>query len=239
MEYYVGTSGWAYDWNSKKSLDWFIENTGLNAIELNSSFYHFPSRTSAQTWSQKSKKLRWSIKVNRLFTHTYKFSEKAIDRWDNFFDIFSPLDAQIDFYLFQMPPSITPNAASHVERFIKDTKLRRRFALEFRNAEWFKNEWINWAIDLGITLVSVDTPNLPRYIFNTSDLVYLRMHGRTSWYAHQYSENELYEIESKILLANPEKAYVFFNNDHAMLKNAKTMLQIFKKKKQKERLLEA
>ncbi len=237
LDYFVGTSGWAYSWNLKKSLDWFMENTGLNAIELNSSYYHFPSPTSVQTWSQKSKNLRWSIKVNRLFTHTYRFNQNAVERWQSFYELFSPLNDLVDFYLFQMPPSITPKTAPLIESFAKKTNLKGRFALEFRNQEWFKNEWVNWAIDLGVTLVSVDAPDLPRYIFNTTDRVYLRMHGRTTWYAHQYNENELHEVESKILRANPEKAYVFFNNDHAMPQNAKSMLQILNRKKQKEKML--
>lgn len=230
MEIFVGTSGWSYDWNPKRSIDWFIENTGLNAIELNASFYHFPLPVYVERWRKKSSNLRWAIKVNRIFTHTYKFSRKALNRWQDFYKIFAPLDSSVDFYLFQMPPSNTPKSVPLIKEFIKQTNLQDRFALEFRNPEWFKNEWINWAIDLGVTLVSVDSPNLPRYIFNTADRTYVRMHGRTSWYAHQYSESELKEVASKILRANPEKAYVFFNNDHAMLKDAHAMFRILNKR---------
>jgi len=237
MDYYVGTSGWSYAWNPKRSLDWFIENTGLTAVELNASFYHFPSPTSIQTWSQKGEGLRWAIKVNRLFTHTYRFNQNALDRWRDFYRLFAPLDALVDFYLFQMPPSITPTAAPLIERFAKQTNLKGRFTLEFRNPEWFKKEWINWAIDSGITLVSVDTPDLPRYVFNTSDLVYVRMHGRNAWYAHQYSDDELQEVASKISRINPEKAYIFFNNDHAMPKNARSMLQILNKREHKKKAI--
>ena len=35
MEVYVGTSGWAYAWNRGGSLAWFVEQSGLNAIEVN------------------------------------------------------------------------------------------------------------------------------------------------------------------------------------------------------------
>ena len=54
------------------------------------------------------------------------------------------------------------------------------------------------------------------------------MHGRTAWYAHNYSDKELEEVAEKIMKAKPEKAYVFFNNDTAMLVNARKMLDIFK-----------
>jgi len=39
MEVFVGKSGWYYDWNENKNLDWFIQNSGLNTVELNASYY--------------------------------------------------------------------------------------------------------------------------------------------------------------------------------------------------------
>jgi uncharacterized protein YecE (DUF72 family) len=41
MKVFVGTSGWYYEWNVDKTLDWYIANSGLNGIKLNASFYHF------------------------------------------------------------------------------------------------------------------------------------------------------------------------------------------------------
>jgi uncharacterized protein YecE (DUF72 family) len=39
---------------------------------------------------------------------------------------------------------------------------------------------------------------------------------------------ELKEVAERILSIKPEKAYVFFNNDHAMLENSRKMLSILK-----------
>jgi uncharacterized protein YecE (DUF72 family) len=58
------------------------------------------------------------------------------------------------------------------------------------------------------------------------------MHGRTEWYAHLYSNEELKEVVKKILNAKPKKAYVFFNNDHAMLVNSRRMLSMFEETQQ-------
>jgi uncharacterized protein YecE (DUF72 family) len=52
------------------------------------------------------------------------------------------------------------------------------------------------------------------------------MHGRTAWYSHYYTDEELEEVAQKIMKTNPERVYVFFNNNHAMLENARRMLQI-------------
>ena len=50
MNIFIGTSGWNYDWNPEKSLDWYVKNTKFNAIELNYSFYRFPSPKAVNAW---------------------------------------------------------------------------------------------------------------------------------------------------------------------------------------------
>jgi uncharacterized protein YecE (DUF72 family) len=228
MDFFVGTSGWYYSWNEERSLDWFVANSGLNAVELNASFYRFPFSNMVKSWVKKGSGLRWAVKVNRLITHRFKFSEKAYQSWQKFRELFSPLDANVDFYLFQLHPRISPELAASIEKFAEATGLRERFALEVRNREWFNDEWTRWASKLGITWVSVNSPDFPLDVYNTDGLVYQRMHGRTAWYAHNYSDRELEEVAEKIGKAKPQKAYVFFNNDTAMLVNARRMLDIFK-----------
>jgi uncharacterized protein YecE (DUF72 family) len=63
-------------------------------------------------------------------------------------------------------------------------------------------------------------------VFNTSGIVYERIHGRNSWYSHDYLDKELNGIKQRILEAAPRKAYVYFNNDTKMLRNAKRMLKL-------------
>jgi uncharacterized protein YecE (DUF72 family) len=79
--------------------------------------------------------------------------------------------------------------------------------------------------------VSVDSPDFSLDIFNTSGLVYERMHGRTEWYSHLYTKEELREVADKILGVKPRKAHVFFNNNHAMLVNSRKMLSILEEVK--------
>jgi uncharacterized protein YecE (DUF72 family) len=224
MKVFVGTSGWMYGWNEKRSLDWYIQNSGLNAVELNASFYRFPYLNNVKSWATKGEGLRWSIKVNRWITHTLRFSEKAFSSWKKFEGLFEPLEPNIDFYLFQLPPYIKSSMAARIENFIRKAKLEQRFALEVRNLTWFDQKWIDWASRLGVTWVSVDCPDFPLDVVNTSGVVYERMHGRYGWYTHYYSDEELREVATRILKAKPNRAYVFFNNNHAMLDNSRKML---------------
>lgn len=229
MKFFVGTSGWRYSWNPD-GLEWYLKNTNLNAVELNSSFYKFPFIKQVKGWKNKMKikEIKWSIKVNRVVTHVYKLNEKALKIWKKFEKLFNVLEEYIDFYLFQLPPNFKPNLEK-IKFFVKKTNLKEKFALEARNAEWFKEKILEEIKSLEITFVSIDAPyyeNLPREIYNLNGIVYLRMHGRTEWYAHYYSEKELNEVANKVLASKAKKVYIFFNNNHAMLENAEKMLEI-------------
>lgn len=228
-EVFVGTSGWMYDWNRGGSFTWYVENSKLNAVELNASFYRFPYPSQVLGWARRSRGLRWSVKVHRSITHMRKLSEKAVETWRKFSKLFNPLDEHIDFYLFQMPPNFSATDANldRVSNFIKMTNLGRRFAIEFRHPTWFKPELSEFISNLGAVYVSVDSP-ITTWISSSNGIIYLRMHGRAEWYAHDYSRLELEKIVEEMTAYQPMKIYVFFNNDHWMLENARLMLKIMR-----------
>jgi len=224
---FVGTSGWLYDWNPESSFDWYVRNSGLNAVELNASFYRFPFRNQVVSWAKKGSGLRWAVKVHRYITHVKRLREDALDTWRRFRDLFTPLDPYIDFYLFQMPPSFAfkDENIDRIRIFAKESGLGKKFAIEFRHPSWFNEGVLDVFRGLGITIVSVDEPGVT-WIVSSNDTVYLRLHGRTDWYWYDYSEEELRDLAGKVLILNPVDIYVFFNNDHWMLENARRMLAI-------------
>lgn len=227
---FVGTSGWLYDWNVESTFDWYVRNSGLNAVELNASFYRFPFRSQVLSWARKGSGLRWAVKVHRYITHVKRLREDALGTWRRFRDLFQPLDQYIDFYLFQMPPGFahTDENIERIKAFARETGLGSRFAIEFRHETWFRDDnAINELGSLGITVVSIDEPGLT-WVGSTNGIVYLRLHGRSGWYMHEYSEEELRELANKAISVGPRAIYVFFNNDHWMLENARRMLTILR-----------
>jgi uncharacterized protein YecE (DUF72 family) len=223
-EVFVGTSGWSYNWNLGNSLDWYIRESHLNAIELNMSFYRFPYPNMVKSWAAKAQRLAWVVKVHRSITHFQKLSLSAVESFHRFKTLFSPLKDAIHYYLFQLPPSFTN--LDTLEHFIEKTGTEQ-LAVEFRHPTLLTPELIEWGKKHGILLVSIDAPQLPRIIMS-QPVVYERIHGRTAWYSHEYSEQELQEIRQRILTGNPNTVYVFFNNNHAMLANAMRMNQILR-----------
>jgi uncharacterized protein YecE (DUF72 family) len=222
MDVFVGTSGWYYEWNKKKNLDWFVQNSGLNTVELNASFYRFPFPNQIKSWNIKGAGLRWSVKAHRSITHWRKFSDTALDSWGNFRKLFEPMDHLIDFYLFQVPPMF--GDVTKALGFAEKTGLGERFALEIRNKELLGNDELCRELMKRVTLVSVDSPDYRNRIF-PEKIVYMRMHGRQGWYNYNYSREEIIETIRKINEFKPEKVYIYFNNDHNMLENARITLE--------------
>ncbi len=224
MKAYVGTSGWAYSWNEGGTLDWYIERSGLNAIELNTSFYRFPFPSQVKSWTKKGTGLAWAVKVNQLITHRFKLNERSHPIFRKFLRLFKPLDHLVRFYLFQLPPMLTPNSLERVAAFASKFDLGDRLALEARNVKWFSDDVYDRIKRLGITMVSVDSPR-GTFFMKTSKRVYLRVHGRTDWYDYTYSDREIAGMARRIKALKPASSYVMFNNDHGMLANGRMMLK--------------
>ena len=228
MKIFVGTSGWMYMWNPD-GFDWYLKNSGLNAVELNASFYRFPYQNQVIGWARKTStnEIRWAVKIHRSVSHTRMLKGRAKELWGRFKELFTPLDPYIDFYLLQLPPRYRPSVElrERLEDFVSFADLGWRLAVEFRHREWFNEEFLEWSRSLGFTFVSVDSPEV-LYYARSGPYTYLRLHGRTFWYSHYYEDMELMEIANELKNIGGEATYVFFNNDHAMLENARRMFSI-------------
>lgn len=225
MEIFVGTSGWSYDWNRGGDLSWYARESGLNAVELNASFYRFPFEAFIGRWRMQGSALRWSVKVHRSITHLHRFDEEAIGIWQRFRGRFAPLDDLIDFYLFQAPPKFRD--LERMRSFFREIGLRERAALEIRDRSMLADDDEMKRISQFALPVSVDSPDMQVRIF-AGEAIYCRMHGRRRWYRHDYTDEELKEIARALMESTPERIYIFFNNDHHMRENALRMLQILR-----------
>ena len=226
---FVGTSGWSYNWNLDKSLEWYTTESGLNAIELNMSFYRFPFPNMIKSWVKKGSNLAWIIKVHRSITHLKKMNKETYLIFERFKKLFEPMKEYIHYYLLQFPPKFTD--LDRIEKFIEKCG-NEKISIEFRNNSMFTDEIIKWGKSQGVLLVSIDAPKLPTRIMS-EEIIYERIHGKFQWYSYDYSHEELLEIKGRIMSFKPKKTYVFFNNNHAMLENGKRMYNLLISKRKK------
>jgi uncharacterized protein YecE (DUF72 family) len=249
MKAYIGTSGWQYGhWKGKvyplsvRQKDWLnFFSKRFNTVEINTSFYHLPSKESFERWAGEVKDRKdfvFSVKLYRLFTHYKRLQlEKEELKWLKVFlknmEALGPARGPL---LIQLPPSLKCNLEL-LEKFLKQLRKvhatvskskKNLYCIEFRHVSWFTEEVYKFLKKEKVALVAGDSPRWPMRVMKTADFVYLRLHGSQKLYASEYTERELREWWELIRDLKPKTAYVYFDNDgHAFaVKNARFLAKL-------------
>ncbi len=199
----LGTSGWDYrDWADVFYLD--RDESKLqaysrifNTAEINSTFYRYPEPGIVFGWSRYTPKdFKFAVKLNRLITHEKRLdlSQGVKNDLMRFCELMKPLQetGKLACILIQLPPGMK-FTKDRIEDFLKILPSDVRFALEYRNETWLTEEAHSLLRDYNVASVAVDEPLLPPESRMTSDITYVRWHGRgkTMWYNYRYSGEEL------------------------------------------------
>ncbi|MEM2760698.1 MAG: DUF72 domain-containing protein [Nitrososphaerales archaeon] len=218
--YFIGCSGWFY-WHWKiifypetmPPSKWFHHyTTYFNTVELNSPFYHWPKQSTVKTWYRQSPDdFVYTLKVNRTITHIKKF--KGSSRLVNaFYKISDDLKDKMGCFLFQLPPSLK-FSDKKLKEIVSQIDAERKNVIEFRHVSWFREEVYDELRRSGIIFCIVSSPNLPEDFVKTSNEIYIRFHGKNSWYSYNYSNKEIEEWVRKIRKARAKNVWLYFNND--------------------------
>jgi uncharacterized protein YecE (DUF72 family) len=222
----IGTSGYSYPWNKGKPTPfaWYLAQ-GFKTVEINASFYRFPFRNWIKAWKIAPKDFDFAIKVHRSITHYSRMKGRASELFGQFKNSLSDVGEKISFWLFQMPESFQASAENleSMHDFLSRSQLGNKAVVEFRHPSWWKH--LDEVREDGAVFCSVDAPKLPREMISMNGVVYLRLHGRKTWYSWIYTEEELKEIVVDIHSANAARKYVFLNNDHGMLPNGNFLMK--------------
>jgi uncharacterized protein YecE (DUF72 family) len=64
-------------------------------------------------------------------------------------------------------------------------------------------------------------------LIRTSDVIYARLHGRSRWYRHDYTAEEMGEWARKIEKSGAQEAWIYFDNDREgfAIKNAQELMR--------------
>jgi uncharacterized protein YecE (DUF72 family) len=219
----IGTSGYTYSWNkgTTNKFRWYVDQ-GFNSVEINGSFYRFPTENWVNNWNANSQRgFDFSIKVHRAITHYSRLGDKAIQLWNRFKRPLKPIEERISYWLFQMPSTFTYNMENieKIKNFENKAKLGNRAVLEFRDASWWSKAALKEINETGVAFCSVSAPSLPGKIVTINQTTYYRLHGITKWYNHVYSDGELDKILTKIKRERGKRKAIYLNNDHGMLQN--------------------
>jgi uncharacterized protein YecE (DUF72 family) len=253
----IGTCGYGYtEWvgpvypEGTRKDDFLRLYAGLfPSVELDFSYYAMPKAQNLQKMLTESASLTFSIKAHKTLTH-----EVNSTQWEGeaktYKDAIKPLiDAgRLEAILFQFPYSFhyTDDNRRYLDKlltFFKDAPS----AVEFRVADWYTTRVFDALQGRGVSLVSLDMPELkglpPLTETVTAKTAYIRLHGRNAekwWgsdsaarYDYLYKDSELEAWADRItrIAVQADRILVYFNN-HARgqaVVNAKMLVGILQK----------
>lgn len=222
----LGTSGWSYrEWigpfygRKEKSMLRAYGRVFATA-EINTTFYRYPTRKMVMGWARYSPSdFVFSAKLPRLITHKKKLDLGAgvEEDLEKFCDIMRVLllNGKLGCLLIQLPPRYEYDIV-HLESFLKILPADFKFAVEFRNLSWLRNETWDLLRKYKVAYTIVDEPLLPPEIHITSSIAYFRWHGKGEkpWFNYRYSKEELDPWIPRVEATSKKvkKVYGYFNN---------------------------
>ena len=224
----LGTSGWSYkEWEGSFYLKGETRKLRAYAnvfktVEIDSTFYRNPTKGMVMGWLKYSpQNFVFTAKLPKLITHDKRLGLKGDVGSDleMFLDLMRPLQlgGKLACLLIQLPPKYGYNP-ENLEAFLKMLDPTFRYAVEFRNRSWMRDE--TWALlgSYDVAYTNVDEPLLPPDVHLTADFSYFRWHGKGEkiWFDYKYSKDEIDSWVPKVQEAagKVKKIVGYFNNHY-------------------------
>lgn len=234
----VGTSGWHYGhwrgvfypphFGTREWLSYYARS--FDTVEINNSFYRLPSRETFAAWAREVPPgFVFAVKGSRFITHLKKLRGVG-EAVETFLDHATCLGEKLGPILFQLPPRWKANP-SRLEEFAASLPAGRRYAFEFRDESWLREEVYRVLEEHGCALCVASSPSFPSARRVTAGFCFLRFHGGEVLYGSKYSRRELkgWAAFARSLLRDGVDVYAYFNNDAYgyAVENALTFISLF------------
>ena len=236
MKWNIGCSGFGYkEWKGVFYPDkmaankWFsFYASQFNSVELNNTFYRFPTVERLLDWYEKSPdSFSFSIKVPKLITH-FKQLVDADQLIADFYTICKEgIREKLGQILFQFPPKFNYTEI-RLQQLIKSVDTSFINVVEFRHSSWWNEEVYTQLAKNKIIFCGTSHPSLPDDIVVGGPVIYYRFHGVPTLYYSNYKDDLLKTFADDILdIPQIKKVNCFFNNTAATnaIRNAQFLQQ--------------
>ena len=237
-EWHIGCSGFHYrEWKGAfypeklAQSKWFgFYTQQFNTLELNVTFYRFPTLKALQAWYEKApERFSFSAKVPRSITHFKRFNGTEIMMQDFYTLLRDGLREKLACVLIQLPPQCS-YSQEHLDKILRQADPSFRNVIEFRHESWWREDVQQQLKAANISFSGVSFPKITRdeAVVNT-ELCYYRFHGVPKLFYSEYDESFIRGIYNQVMAAeHVSKVYIYFNNTASMaaLHNARYFLQL-------------
>ena len=228
---YVGCSGFHYkEWkdvfypNGLPQTKWFrFYCEHFDTLELNVSFYKFPTEQTLQKWYNSSPEdFMFSVKAPKAITHFKKFNDCERMLGDFYGSCQLGLLEKLSCVLFQLPPNLV-YSKELMQKIIANLDPHFENVVEFRHPSWWNKLVIQELKKKGIIFCGISYPGLPDDVIRSGTALYYRLHGVPVLYKSPYTHSFLENLRKTIRKQKVKKAWVYFNNTWgtAAIENAK------------------
>lgn len=192
----------------------------FNTVEINSSFYKTPLRTTFEKWKNDVPgNFRFSLKLSKEVTHT-KNLDNDLSSIQSFMKAASGTGNKKGCILIQFPGKITLDYFDKVEQILQelqqyDPSHKWRTAIEFRDTSWYTGETSELLNTYNAAVVLHDFKKAKLFtIMTRADFVYIRFHGPRGDYRESYTDGFLQSKAEAIRnwISEGKDVYVYFNN---------------------------
>mgnify|MGYP001227756321 CR=1 FL=1 len=129
-----------YPRGTKDELEYY--STQFNSIELNASFYRMFPEEQFEKWKSKaSEDFKFFPKVPRIISHIKRLNDTN-EITDDFIKNILPLQEKMGMVFLQLREDFGPQNIDRVEKFFQHWPEEVPLSIEFRNADWYKDEKI-------------------------------------------------------------------------------------------------
>ncbi|HVX27139.1 MAG TPA: DUF72 domain-containing protein [Parafilimonas sp.] len=240
MQYFIGCSGfYNKDWKEifyPKGLPqskWFeFYCTQFNTLELNTTFYRFPTIEMLQKWYDNSPAgFKFSVKAPRLITHYKQFNEVESLLNDFYVSVHEGLKEKLATILFQLPARIE-YSEEFLQRITQNLDSNFKNVIEFRHISWWNQFVYDELAKHNIAFCGISIKNLPAEIIANTSNIYYRFHGIKKLYFSEYNKQTIKSFANELTEEqNIQEAYIYFNNTAtiAAVNNARQLVNFLKR----------
>ena len=167
----LGTQGWNYSaWvgpfypRGTRASDYLrFYSRVFDSVEVDSSFYAVPAPSTIDGWTRRTEPdFTFSLKVPREVTHEGQLeSESSRQVTREFLERILPLGPRLGPIVIQLPPSFRPSRRGVLEDFLAPLPRDLKFAVEFRDPDWFTSDVLATLEVLRMALVLPASPFVP------------------------------------------------------------------------------